>query len=152
MRAIRLQFCPDMPEKEWFKDNFHFVKRQVLLWPAGFIHGKGFTLPPERFKGIIFEILNTIKGFGDTDAVKCWPAYLGKCVQSHFKIHWEEYYNEAKAIRGKVDAVLFASKRAQESSRGADPVEAMAMANRALRSAPKRQRPIAKTKDQLSLF
>jgi len=151
VNAIRTQFCPDMPQKEWYQDNFNFIRRQVVMWPAAFIYGKGFTLPPERFKEILFGIFNTVKTNGDTGNVTYWPAYLSKCVQSHFKIHWEEYYNEAKAIRNKVDSVFFAVSRAQEAARGADPVEAIAMAQRAMTTAH-RKKAVVKSPDQLSLF
>ncbi len=53
----------------------HFIKRNVILWPARFMIGKGFTLPASRYEAIMRSIFQTIIQHGDTGVVKFWPGY-----------------------------------------------------------------------------
>lgn len=150
MRVIRSQFCPDMDAKEWFKDHFHFIRKNVVMWPARFICGKGFTLPPERFKAILLGILNEVKAHGNTAAVKYWQFYLTTCVQRHFKLHWEEYYGEAKATRALAANALMGLGRLRVE-RGADVVCALALAHR-VASPGRRVRGRGKAAKQMELI
>lgn len=149
LTAVRNGFYGEDPEA-WFKDQ-HFIKRNVILWPASFVVRKGFTMSPERYKSAVLEVFQGIKQHGQTGAVKFWPGYLMKCIQDHFKIHWEEYYQEAKAIRTKVDLALFAAQRATDAQRGPDLVESMAAAHSVLKT--RRSAKVKPAKDaQLSLL
>ena len=99
MRLIHGQFCADMTAKQWAQ-HYHWMKKNVVLWPAYFICNKHkFTLPPKRYEQIMRSIFDGIKAKGNTAVVKFWPGYLMKCVQEHWTIHWPEYYEEAKAVR-----------------------------------------------------
>lgn len=134
MSLIRGQFCGNMTPKQWGQ-NYHFIRRNVVLWPARFIcNVKKFTIPGPRYEQIMRKIFEDIKRKGTSDVVAFWPGYLMKCVQEHWQHNWETYYDEAKGVRnialhalatiGKVD---FEDKT----------VEALAMAHRVLSQAKK---------------
>ena len=114
MGAIRNAFYPG--DDRWFK-NQQFIRFHVVTWPAAWLNAKGVTLPPARYKAIILDVLQGIKQHGKTEAVQFWPGYLKHCLQTHFKVHGQEIYEEAKAIRNQVERALLACQRAGEASR-----------------------------------
>jgi hypothetical protein len=128
LTTVRGQFCGDMTPGEWSMHS-HFIRRNVILWPAGFMMGKGFTIPAARYEAIMRSIFQTIIHHGDTGVVKFWPGYLMKCVQDHWRHHWEEYYTEAKAIRAQVTTSLLACKQVERED---TTVETLAAAHRVL--------------------
>lgn len=132
---IHRQFVPEADEKTWFKEHNQFIKRNVVLWPAKFIVGKGFTMPADRYKTIMLGILDEIKRHGQTGQVRYWPGYLMKCVQEHWRHHWEEYYAESKSAAALADHTVLALKQIT-GNRAPDPIAAMAAAARLLK-APK---------------
>lgn len=152
MGVIRRQFYCDAPPKQWFQDQ-SFIRRRVVLWPAHWLNERGVTLRPERYKGILLEILQGIKHHGEVGAVRFWPGYLAHCVQQHFKHNEEAIYNEGKALRATLETVLLAAQGAVQS-RPADPVATLSDAYDLLkvrkRSAAPRQRPAGDP--QLSLL
>lgn len=150
MTAVRNGFYGEDPEA-WFAQQ-HFIKRNVILWPASFVIRKGFTMAPERYKAALLEVFQGIKQHGQTGAVKFWPGYLMKCVQDHFKIHWEEYYTESKSIIAKVDQALFAASRATEAQRGPDQVQSLASAHAVLVANKRRKKVVPETSLELPLF
>jgi hypothetical protein len=150
MLAIRNQFYGDCLER-WHADQ-HFIRRNVVTWPAGWLNKRGVTLPPKRYRDILFSILNGVKVHGNTGAVRFWPGYLMKCVQEHFAVHGEEYYQEGKSIRAKADIAMFAVSRAKEAAHRADPVQGVAIAHAVLQAAHTRKRKACKPPQQRDLF
>ncbi len=146
MGLIRGQFCGDLADKDWFKHS-HFVKRNVVLWPARFVKGKEFTLPVARYEAIMRGIFDGIKEHGQTGQIRYWPGYLMKCVQDHWRLHWEEYYNEAKAVRNISETALVSLGKVAPADRG---LEALAVAQSVL--AGRRRKQPAKRAGQLNLF
>jgi hypothetical protein len=134
---VRNQFCGSMTGAEWGKHS-HFVKRNVILWPAKFITGKGFTLPGPRYAQIMRTVFAEIKAHGSTGSVRYWPGYLMKCVQDHFKHHWEEYYQEAKSARNIAESTLLTLGRLP--ARTDSTVETLAKAHHVLAAKAKRAR------------
>ena len=128
LTTIRGQFCGDMTPGEWSMHS-HFVRKNVILWPARFMFGKGFTLPAARYETIMRAIFQTIIQQGKTDAVKFWPGYLMHCVQQHFHHHWEDYYGEAKSVRNQVATLLANCQKITPEDRT---IEALAMAHKVL--------------------
>ena len=102
---VRNQFCPDVDGKAWGQMS-HFIKPRAIMWPAGFIQGKGFTLSVAEYDRVMREIFLGIKLHGNTARVGYWPAYLVKCVQEHWRIHWPEYYEKSKSTTTIADAAL----------------------------------------------
>lgn len=146
MALIRNQFCGDLRGDEWGK-NSHFVKRNVVLWPAHFVcNVKGFTISAERYEAIMRDIFMCIKYHGDTGAVRYWPGYLMKCVQDHWKHHWEEYYNESKAARNITETALAGLGRLPVRSDST--VETLASVHSVLANKSKRRKRSFRTKEQ----
>lgn len=144
MWLVRGQFCGDVPEKEWFKSHYRFLKVNVVLWPARFMAGKGFAVGPERYKAILTGIFREIERHGDTKVVRYWPGYLMKCVQDHFRHHWEDYYAEAKSVRAAAEGALLAMGAGGPggvdlTGVGEREMEAMAAAHRLLKGPRKRK-------------
>ena len=139
LATIRGQFCGDMSPGEWAMHS-HFVRRNVVLWPARFMFGKGFTIPASRYEQIMRDIFQTIIQQGQTGAVKFWPGYLMHCVQQHWHHHWEDYYQEAKSARNLVATLIAGCKPVEHEDRT---VEALAMAHRVLTSKKPKSRPAA---------
>jgi hypothetical protein len=149
MTAVRNGFYPG--NDAWFADQ-SFIRRRVVTWPAGWLNKRGVTLKPERYKEILLGIFTEIKRHGQTGTVKYWPGYLVHCVQEHFKYHGEEIYNEAKALRNKVEAALLAGKRATDCRQGNDPVAALALVHQTLTAAHKRKQKPSAAKAQMDLL
>lgn len=153
MRLIRGQFCGDMSPKEWGQ-MYNFFLRNIVLWPARFITGKQFTIPGARYEQIMLEIFNDIKRHGTQEVVTRWPGYLMKCVQSHFRVNWETYYNESKGVRNIAMHALATIGKAEHQDKT---VEALAMAHRVLSSRSKNKKVVEASKtvsnnDQLTMF
>lgn len=125
--AIRGSFYGDASDKQWHQDK-RFILLNVVLWPASYLNSRGVSLPPSRYKAIVLDVLMGIKQHGQTDAIKYWPGYLKHCLQTHFRIHGEEYYEEAKAIKAPLAAIVART----EGLPVADPVRVLAEARRDL--------------------
>lgn len=138
MGVVRHQFCGSMDGAEWGKHS-HFVRRNVILWPARFMcDKKGFTIPGERYDQIMRAIFAEIKANMTNAPIRYWPGYLMKCVQDHWKHHWEEYYEEAKSARNIAESTLLTLGRLSERS---DPtVETLAGVHRVLTAKAKQPR------------
>lgn len=142
---VRGQFCSDLTDKEWFQHR-RFIQAKVLLWPAAFMRGKGFILPERRYEEIMRGIFQEIKRHGQTGAIRYWPGYLMKCVQDHWRHHWEEYYQEAKSVRALAEQALMAGRVAPQSDRS---VEALAAAQKVLAATVRRKKATVSTGAQL---
>ena len=140
MGVIRGQFCADLDDKTWFKDHYHFIRKNVVMWPAAFMYGKGFTVPGERFKAILMGVLDGVKTHGNTGLVRQWEYYLMTCVQRHFRAHWEEYYAEAKSARALAEHTLLALGRLPKE-RAIDSVAALAAAHKVASPGRRRRSP-----------
>jgi len=136
VRTVRSQFCPELSNDDWYP-HVRFVKR-LLTYGASYLNKRGVTLPPARYQAIYQHIFQGIKAHGQTASVTYWPGYLLRCVQSHFKHHGDEYYEEGKNMRALAERALYATQRAQEAAQTADPVEVYAQAHAVL-AAPKRR-------------
>lgn len=124
----------------------------VILWPATWLSSRGVTLPPDRYAAILGQVLVEAAAFSEPTKVTYLPAYLRQCMQSHWRIHGEEYYEEGKAIRTKVEATMFAVAQ-QPRQAAPDPVRELAQAASLLR-ATKRPKTVLKPapNDQLTLL
>jgi hypothetical protein len=147
LQAIRSAFYGDLPTKRFMQDR-QFLLRNVVTWPARWLNKRGVTLPPDRYKRILLDVFVEIKRHGATGVVSYWPGYLMKCVQSHFAIHGEEYYEEGKALRAKLETVMLACHRAPTS----DPVAGLAQVHAVLSSSKRSRRKPATDAKQGNLF
>jgi hypothetical protein len=145
--TVRGQFCGDLADKEWFQMS-GFVRRNVILWSAAFVTGKGFTMPPQRFESVLQGVFTEIKQHGQTGQIRYWPGYLMKCVQDHWRHHWEDYYKEAKAVRNIAEAALVNAGKAAPTDKT---VDTLAAAYRVL-AGTKRKSKVARAPKQLNLL
>ena len=145
---VRGQFCGDLSDREWGQQT-HFLRRNVILWPARFMWGKGFTLPAARYDQILRSIFADVIRHGRAGAVRYWPGYLMHVVQEHFRHNWEDYYQEAKSMRSQAMALIARCKPVPAEDRT---VEALALAHQALTSRRRAARPAARPAKQLGLF
>ncbi len=148
METVRHLYCKDVDDKTWMKNHYHFIRKWCVLWAATFVVKKGFVLPANRFKEILVKVLQEAK-FKATAKITYPPAFLAKCVQSHFEHHWETYYAEAKAIGAQADAAIMGlGKLAETPDRT---VENLAAVDRVL-AAPKRKARAVVAEKQITLL
>ena len=148
MATTRHLFCPQMDDKTWMKTCYHFVRERCVLWAANFIVSKNFTLPANRLQAILVEIVKEAK-FNATGRIAYVPGYLAKCVQSHFRIHWEEYYQESKSLVAQADAALLRLGKLPDAPDRT--VENLAAVAAVLKGAKKKAK-VDATPRQISLF
>jgi len=132
--------------KAFYADRTHLLK-WVVLWPASWLNGKGVTIHGDAYREIFFKVfLNAVAH--QTDKIKYRPAWLRQVIQSHFKIHGEEYYEEAKKTRALADHVLMSLHAVKQPV--ADPVKELAEA-RAILAVGKPKKPVSKPAEKLAV-
>lgn len=124
----------------------------VVLKLAVYLDDKAVSVSTERYLQIMMdEVLMPALRCGDTGNITYLPAWLGKVVESHLRIHGEDYYNEGKARRDNIQTHLAVALNAcQVGIQARDPIREMADAARLLK-APKRAFKPSK-KEQLTLL
>lgn len=93
-------------DKGYFADKRNLLQ-WALLWPAReWFKPKDVELPTERYREILASVIIDaaahVRG-----RIHYRPAYLKMVIQSHFAIHGEEYYEEAKSLRAATERALF---------------------------------------------
>jgi hypothetical protein len=146
LRFIQVKFYPG-DGVNFFKDRPRLLK-WVVLKLAEYLDERAVTVPPNRYIEIMRDhVLMEAVRFGRTDEIKYRPAWLGKVVEMHLDHHGEEYYEEGKAIRSRVENALTIARAGLQ---GRDPVRELAQASRLLTT---RKQPVKKVaSDQLSLL
>lgn len=141
-------------QRKWYAgDEVSFRKDRsrlliwVVLWPASWLNGRGVTLPLDRYREIFVKIVMEAVVHG-TEKVTYRPAWLRQVNQSHFGMHGDEYYEEAKSARSLVETALMVAGRPAVAS--PDPIRELATV-RSLLASPKRAAKPPK-KEQLSLL
>jgi hypothetical protein len=80
--------------------------RWVIFWPAReFFKPKAVTIPNPRYLEILQKIIIEA-AMHQAGPIRYLPAYLGKAVQSHFAVHGDAIYEEAKSVRSLADNAL----------------------------------------------
>lgn len=122
----------------------------VVLWPASWLNAKGVTLPTSRYREIFMAVMMDAVVHG-TEKIKYPPAWLKQVIQSHFRIHGEEIYAEAKSARTLVEnALLIAGKIGVQNQ--PDPMRQMAAARDILVAAKPTRKKVAPPTRQPDLF
>ncbi len=150
MSFIRRQFYSDAEPRRWFQDA-DFLKREFVTWPANWLNSRGVTLPPQRYKSILMDVLMGVQRHGQTGVVKFWPGYLGKVIQDHFAHNGETYYEEGKSIRTVLERAMFGINN-QVQVRRPDPVETLSQIHKILVHKRVSNRPCKTPAKQLSLL
>jgi hypothetical protein len=120
----------------WYQDatpaEFLKARPRLLEWvvfeAAGRLDGACLTLPGARYLEIHLEILREALTHGGRPTYI--PAYLRHVVQSHWRIHWERYYEEAKAVTPRIEECL--RDLAAGVGKKPDPVRDLAQAKQLL--------------------
>jgi hypothetical protein len=123
----------------------------VVLYPASWLNERGVTLQGDRYRAIMSGILIDAAAHLAQSKVTYLPAYLRQVIQSHWRIHGETYYEEAKSMRNLVEhAVIIAGKNRVAAT---DPVRELAQAASLLKATKSQKRPKqAQDNSQLNLL
>lgn len=117
-------------------DGERWLKHQpalmlALTWPAGWLKQRGVTLPLDRYRTTMMEIIEGIAEHGDVSKVGYFPAYFLHCVRLWFVHNGEEVYERQKHVRNAIDRKMLQGGAAQAGT-APDPIEALAAAHRVL--------------------
>lgn len=154
LNLVRSKFYAESGDdaKCFAQDRTRLLK-WVILWPAGWLNEKGVTLPADRYKQIFSNVILEAVRHGNTSRIKYRPAWLRMVLQSHFRIHGEDYYMEAKSARSLAEHALLMVGKLQVRPE-ADPVRQLAEAASLLARSNRPKQPSFKPaqKDQLNLL
>ena len=89
-----------------FMKDKRLLLKWVVLWPATWLYGKGVSIPEEKYREIFMKVMMLALQQGNTAAIIYPPRWLGKVIQSHFAIHGDEIYADAKAMRSLASNAL----------------------------------------------
>lgn len=136
---------------EFAKDRRRLLE-WVVLKLAVYLDDKAVSISTERYLQIMMdEVLMPALRCGDTGNITYLPAWLGKTVESHLRIHGEDYYNEGKARRDNIQTHLAVALNAcQVGLQARDPIREMADASRLLKTPKRVVKPVKK--EQLNLL
>jgi len=150
LQLLRSKFYTAPGDEKCFSQDRKKLLDWVVLWPASWLNSKGVTIHGDQYREIFVKVFVQAAAHV-TSKVKYRPAYLRQVLQSHFRIHGEEYYDQAKATRNVIEQTMVAL--AQGRPAAADPVRELASARQILKASnpPKRARQ-SPVKAQLNLF
>jgi len=119
----------------------------VVLWPAAWLQQRGVTISTENYRKIFMAVFMDALVHG-SGKIQYRPAWLKQVIQSHFAMHGDEIYAEAKAVRTLVENALVLTGKCAMVARP-DPIRELAAA----RSLVVTRRPMKPSvKEQLSLL
>ena len=150
LQILRSKFYngPD-DDKCFYQDRQQLLKR-VVLYPASLLNKQGVTIHGDAYRDIFNKVVIQAAAYV-TSKVRYRPAYLAQVIQSHFAIHGEEYYEQAKAVRNLADQAMIVLGQLRPPT--ADPVKELAKAAGILAvGKPKKVPAKAPINDQLALF
>jgi len=118
----------DGDDDSFFKDRTRLLA-WVVLWPATWLNQRAVTIHGDAYRSIFMKVMLQADSHR-SERITYRPAWLRMVIQSHFKIHGEEYYEEAKSTRAIVEqTLLLVGKRPTSAP---DPVAQLALANQVL--------------------
>lgn len=109
----------------------------VVLWPASWLNARGVTLHGDAYREIFFKVMFQADAHR-SERIKYRPAWLKMVLQSHFKIHGEEYLAEGKNLRNIADHLLLVAGQSRQPA--PDPVRELASARQILTSMQPKKR------------
>lgn len=136
-----------------FAKDRRLILQWALLWPAReWFAPKAVTVPAVRYREILSGILIEAAAH-QTGPIRYRPAWLGQVIQSHFRIHGEEIYQEAKSARTLAEHALLSLGKVAVA-RPERAVEELAAASRLLDVGKAVRKPAKKgvVKEQLALL
>lgn len=147
---LRRKFYTSPGDAKCFAQDRSQLLGWVVLWPASWLNARGVTIHGDAYREIFMKVFMQAAAHVDSK-VKYRPAHRRQVIQSHFKIHGEDYYEEAKSVRNQVEAIMLLVGKA--GPKEADPVRELAAA-RDILNATNRKREAIKPgfNSQLNLF
>jgi hypothetical protein len=125
---LRRKFYNQPGDEKCFCQDKSRLLTWVVLWPASWLNNRGVTIHGDAYREIFFKTFLQADAHRSSDRITYRPAWLRMVIQSHWKIHGEEYYEQAKSVRNLADhALLMAGKSSQARP---DPVRELALAAR----------------------
>lgn len=122
----------------------------ALLWPAReFFNKKEVAVPAARYQELLTGILIEAAMHAD-EVINYRPAWLARVIQSHFEIHEQAIYDEAKAVRNVAENALLAV--GQLPQRGDGLVEGFTTLSKLLDVPKAKKRKVAPATGQLNLL
>ena len=150
LEFLRRKFYQQPGDEKCFAQDRSRLLSWVVLWPAGWLNSRGVTIHGDAYREIFMKVFMQAAA-NVQSKVKYRPAYLRQVIQSHWRIHGEDYYEEAKTCRALVDHALLVAGQARVAA--PDPVREMASARQILTSMkPKKAVEKSPVKAQLNLF
>ena len=147
---LRRKFYNQPGDDRCFAQDRSRLLSWVVLWPASWLNSRAVTIHGDAYREIFHKVFFQADAHR-SDKIKYRPAWMKMVIQSHFKIHGEEYYNQAKAVRNLVDHTMLIVGHIKTPA--ADPVREMANARQILTSGkPKKSAAQPPVKSQLKLF
>lgn len=151
---LRRKFYTRPQDVKAFAQDRSRLLAWVVLWPASWLNSRGVTIHGDAYRDIFFKVFLNADAHR-SDRIKYRPAWLRMVIQSHFEIHGEEYYQQAKSVRSITERLVLLGAASRQAA--PDPIGEMSAARSILKAglAQKRaekaasQKPV---KDQLSLF
>ena len=138
-------------------DGLKFIQERsrllswVVLWPASYLDEKGVSIHGEKYREIFHKVFLQADS-NRAEKITYRPAWLKEVIQSHFRIHGEEYLVEAKSVRSLVERTMLLTGKLP-SAAAADPVAELAKQREILiKLGPKKTTLKPVVKEQLSLF
>jgi hypothetical protein len=134
-----------------FAKDRRLLLQWVILWPAReWFTPKAVTVPAARYQEILSKVLIEAAAF-QTGPIKYRPAWLARVIQSHFAMHGEEIYTEAKSARTLAEHALLTLGKVPVAGQD-QAIEQLAAASRLLDRKKPARNSVAKPGKQLNLF
>lgn len=105
MQMIRTQFYAGAKPGVWQRDQ-HYIRREVVLWPASWLKEKGMTLPAHEYKRLLVEKIVDVKRHIQVAKFTYLPSYLERCIKSHFGCQEDRLYGQVKSVQTPLAALL----------------------------------------------
>jgi hypothetical protein len=134
---LKRKFYTEQDGEKHFQQDRSRLLAWVVLWPASWLNSKGVTLHGDAYREIFFKVMFQADAHR-SERIQYRPAWLKMVLQSHFRIHGEEYLAEGKNLRNITDHLLLVAGQARQPQ--ADPVRQMADARQILTSLQPKKR------------
>lgn len=143
LNLIRSKFYGKSPQEDraFSQDRTRLLK-WVVLFPAAWLDERRVTIHGDKYREIFMKVFLQAAGHVETK-VRYRPAYLRQVIESHFAMHGEEYYEEAKSVRTLADQTLLLVGKLPAADRP-DPVRQMANAAQLLKGVSRSKKPSLK--------
>ena len=141
---LRRKFYTEPGDEKRFLQDRSRLLSWVVLWPASWLNARGVSIHGDAYRDIFFKVMFQADAHR-SERIKYRPAWLKYVLQSHFRIHGEEFQAEGKNLRNIADHLLLVAGKAVKP--GPDPVREMAAARQILATMKPRKRAIKPLKN-----